>query len=125
MSMIETETMIAVLRDDGIMHISFKPNTHITVEAQEEMVKTYWQLTDIKRPFLFEGGDFVSVSIEARRNALFIEDQTPVLASAILVKNLGQRIIADYYYKVFPPKYPLKVFRSFDEGIAWLHQLEK
>lgn len=114
-----------MLREDGIMHISFKSNTHINVEVQEEMVKTYWQLTDIKRPFIFEGGDFVSVCPEARKNALLIEEQTPVLASAILVKNLGQRILADYYYKVFPPKYPLKVFRSFDAGIEWLKQLDQ
>jgi hypothetical protein len=74
-----------------------------------------------KSLFVFDGGEFVSITKEARENAVVIEDSTPTKASAIVVKNLGQKIIADFYYKVNRPKQPYKVFWQFDKAIEWLH----
>ncbi len=121
---IEKELFIASLRFDGIIHVYFKPNTHITVELQKEMLSAYFELTDISRPFIFEGGEFVSLSKEARLNAIQIEPISPVGASAVIVKNLGQRIIADYYYRFNKPKKPLRVFKCFNEAATWLNSLK-
>lgn len=86
----ETPEIIASLREDGIVHITVKTNTHITIEVQARMLEAYNKITDIKRPFIFDGGEFVSITREARRNAVLMEDLTPISASALVVRNLGQ-----------------------------------
>lgn len=120
MTKISADGFVATLRDDGIIHVLIANNTHITVEMQEEMVKTYWQLTSIKRPFIFEAGEFISITKEARLNAKIIEDKTPVLASALIVNNLAKKILGEYYYKFNRPKQPLKLFKSIELAEEWL-----
>jgi hypothetical protein len=122
---IEHEKVTVSKRSDLIIHVEFKPNTEITVEFQDELVAMYNQLTGGKKSlFIFEGGEFVSITKEARENAITIEDNTPTRASAIVVRNLAQKIVADFYYKINKPKQPFKVFWSFEKGIIWLQSLK-
>lgn len=122
MKKLQNDQVVVTLRSDGIVHVSFLPNTEITVEFQHVLVDMYNEVTGGKKSlFVFEGGEFVSITKEARENAVAIEDSTPTKASAIVVKNLGQKIIADFYYKVNRPKQPYKVFWQFDKAIEWLH----
>lgn len=121
---IDHDLVVVAMRMDGIVHVYFKPGTEITVPFQEELVSMYNQITEgNKAKFLFEGGEFVSITKEARENAIRIENETPTLASAILVMNLGQKIIADFYYLVNRPQQPYKVFSSFPKAVEWLNQL--
>lgn len=121
---IEKFNMIVAMRNDGLVHVFYLPNTEITVDLQNEMYKMYEEITEGKKAkFIFEGGEFVSITKEARENAILMEDSTPTLSSAIVVQNLGQKIIADFYYMVNKPKQPYKVFWSFEKAIEWLHSL--
>lgn len=121
---IEHDQFIVALRDDGIVHVTFLPNTEITVQLQGVLIEFYERLTlGEKAYFVFEGGEFVSITKDARENAIVMEESTPTIASAIVVKNLGQKIIADFYYKVNRPKQPYKVFWSFEKAIDWLNGL--
>jgi hypothetical protein len=121
---IDHEMVIVALRNDGLVHVYFKPGIEITVPFQDELLSMYNEITDGKKAkFIFEGGEFVSITKDARENAISIEERSPTLASAILVMNLGQKIIADFYYLVNKPKQPFKVFSSFPKAIDWLNQL--
>lgn len=113
------------MRDDGIVHVKFLPNTNITVDFQYVLDKIYKRITNgNKAYFIFEGGEFVSVTKDARENAILMEADAMTLASAIIVDNLGHRILADFYYAVNKPKLPYKVFKSIDSAIIWLKELE-
>ena len=121
MKKLQNDQVVVTLRSDRIVHVSFLPNTEITVEFQQVLVDMYNEITGGEKSlFLFDGGEFVSITKEARENAVVIEDSTPTKASAIVVKNLGQKIIADFYYKVNRPKQPYKVFWQSDKAIEWL-----
>ena len=119
---IENDQVTVGRRQDDIIHVCFKPNTEITVDLQKELVEMYLKMTDGKKGyFVFEGGEFVSITREARANAILIEEQTPVICSAVVVRNLAQKIIADFYYMVDKPKNPYKVFHQFEKAIEWLN----
>lgn len=119
------EQVIVAMRNDGIVQVVFMPNTEITVEFQDILVGLYNQITlGRKACFIFEGGEFVSVTKEARENAIELEKSSITLASAVVFNNLAQRIIADFYYTVNRPKLPYKVFSSFEKGIAWLNSIK-
>ena len=121
---IDHEKLIVRLMEEKFVHVILKPNTEVTVELQGEMLEMYLEITGGKKmPFLFEGGEFVSITKEARENAIRMEDDTPTTASAILVRNLGQKIIADFYYKINKPKQPYKVFWSKEKALLWIQQL--
>ncbi|TNF50232.1 MAG: hypothetical protein EP305_00910 [Bacteroidetes bacterium] len=109
------------LYDDGYIHVHFKDNTVIDVQLQDELLNIYLELTEGKLyRFLFTGGEFVSITKEARYHANEIEDISPLGASAIVLSNLAHKIIADFYYRINKPKRPYKVFWSKEKAVKWL-----
>jgi len=91
------------------------------VEVQNKVKDAAFDLTSsTKRPCLFEAGDYVSLTKEARANAIAKEEDFPATASAVLVQNLAYKMIADFYYKINKPKQAFKVFRNIDEALDWL-----
>jgi hypothetical protein len=120
------EQVIVAMRHDGIVHVEFLSNTEINVAFQSLLVDLYNQITlGQKAYFIFEGGEFVSVTKEARENAIKLEKSSITLASAVVFNNLAQRILADFYYAVNRPKLPYKVFSSFEKGISWLNSIKE
>ncbi len=121
---IKMEDAIIGMRKDGIVHVYFRPCTLIDVPLQLKMLEAYNTITKGKKSlFIFEAGEFVKITKEARDNAVVMEEITPTLASAVMVKNLSQMIIATFYYKIKRPKQPYKVVSKFDKGIDWLKEV--
>jgi hypothetical protein len=121
---IEGDRYIVGLRNDDIVHVFFKPNTVINLELQNEMETVFESIcAGEKKCFIYEGvGASIHVTREARKNALKMEQNLPVKASAVITRNSLQRLLADFYYFINKPKLPYNVFTKFDDGIKWLNQ---
>jgi hypothetical protein len=118
---VETAQYIVGVRDDGIIHVFYKEHTELDVKLQLEMLDVYFELCENKPyPFIFEAEEYITITKEARDNALSLEDKSPLAVSAILVKNLAHKLIADFYLKFNKPRRPYKVFKNFEEGVDWL-----
>lgn len=123
---VETDQYIVGLRNDGIVHVFYKEYTELDVKLLLEMLDVYIQLCDNKPyPFILEAEEYITITKEARGNAISLEDKSPLAISAILVKNLGHKLITDFYLKFDKPKRPYKVFKDFQEGIDWLKETRK
>lgn len=116
----ENEAMYACLRSDGIVHMFIKDHTHITQKIQNQLLDAYDQLTQVPRGFIFEAGEFVSISNQSRPDRDQLKPHTPIRAVAIIVKDLGQRILVDYYLRTSAPQNPYKLVRNMDEAVKWL-----
>jgi len=94
---IETDKAIVGLREDGIYHVYYKPNTEITVELQEEMHKIFGEITGEKNGyFIFQAGEYVSVTSEARINAIKSEENSYTFAKVVYVSNLAPKLIDNF-----------------------------
>lgn len=119
---IEMEEVIIGIRKDGLGHAYLKPGAELGIRLQEKMLDAYLCLTGGKKhAFIFEAGDYVSITKEARENARYIQDRSPVRAIAAVTDNLAYRLVADFYSKVHKPRYPFKAVGSIQEAIRWLH----
>lgn len=110
------------LRSDGIVHVHYFANAKVTLPLQLDMERLYNQVTKIKRPFIFTGDEFVSVTAKARANAKVMSKRVPVLCTCIIIDNLAQKIIADYYLRFNRPAEPCAVFKKFDKGVTWIYE---
>lgn len=112
------------LREDGIVRVYYHDNTVLDVSLQLKMVDMFNEITENKKSlFIFEAGDNVVITKEARDNAILLEDSTPILASAVVANNLAYRLIANFYIKVNKPKGNYKIVGNSEEGINWLKGL--
>ncbi|MES2132669.1 MAG: hypothetical protein V4506_09980 [Bacteroidota bacterium] len=111
------------LMSDGIMYVLFKENSMLDITLQLKLFATYDEITQGKKvPFLFIADDGVTVTKEARENAILQEKNVPRLASAILVTSLAYKLVANFYLQFNKPKIPYKVFTSRNAAIEWLSQ---
>lgn len=100
-----------------------KDHTELKSELKSELLKLYDDLNDKKlTPFIFEAGEGVTFTKEARDNATLIEDISALKASAVVVDNLAYRMIANFYLTFNKPKRPYKVFSNREEAVKWLKQ---
>ncbi len=42
------------------------------------------------------------------------------IAEAVVIQNIATRIMANFYYKVVPRPFPVKVFENKEKAITWL-----
>ena len=118
---IDTLEVNIKLKDDGILYVFFKSNITLDVKLQERLLTCYYEITKNKpTPFLFESGDGVVVTREARENAIRIEKQSPCNAMAVVVDNLPYKLIANFYFQFHKPSIPYKVFSDIDVARLWL-----
>lgn len=124
-SFVENEYAAVSYGTDGIVYVKIKAGTHVTTEVQDELIKLYNSVAGGKKvPFFFEGEEFVTVSKDALENSYKLEKEAPLSATALIVKNLAQKILADFYYKFKRPNKPLKVFKDKELAKKWLEQFK-
>lgn len=120
---IENEYALIELRSDDIVEVFFKDHFTMDIPAQEYLLKEYQKICNGKRmPFIYHAGNFVTITKEARENAIRLEDQHPANATAILATTLAYKLIAAFYLKFNKPKLPYKVFTDKRKAIEWLYQ---
>jgi len=109
------------LKSDGIVYVKYNQDVTLDIPLQAKSLEAFNEVTKKKlTPFLFEADLGISVTKEARDNAIVMEDQTPCKATAVLVQNIAYALIANFYMKFNKPKRPYKVFNNREEAVDWL-----
>jgi hypothetical protein len=65
-------------------------------------------------------GEFTNYSDEAKSYSASYEGTKYSLAEAIIVKNIGLRIVAQMYLVMNKPIVPSRFFTKTEEAIVWL-----
>jgi hypothetical protein len=109
------------LRSDGIVYVFFKEHALLDINLQLRMFEAYHTVTNSKlTPFLFIADSGVTITKEARDNAILLEESSPCKATAVIVTNLAYKLIANFYMQFNKPKRPYKVFSNKGDAIEWL-----
>ncbi|MDF2450468.1 MAG: hypothetical protein K0R26_2972 [Bacteroidota bacterium] len=121
---LDFKSFTVTLKTNGIVYVLFKDECLINIELQKKLLHIYEDITGGNlMPFIFLAAENVSVTKEAKENAIYIEDQSMVGASAVVVDNLAYRLIANFYLRVNRPKRPYRVFSKVEDAETWLKTL--
>lgn len=120
---IEIPDAIIHSRSDGIVHVTFKEGVELDVDLQYRMMKIYFEVcANKKKPFMYSAFTGVTVTREAKLNAIKLEPDFPSLAVAVIADSLPYRLIADFYLKMNKPIIPYKVFKDIASAEVWLKE---
>ena len=108
--------------EDGIVYVRFKANVVVDVPLQMKLLELYNGFLTKRVPFLFEAEEGATINKEARDNSRNIEHLVPFKATAVVVDNLAQAMVANFYMKFNKPGHPYKVFNKRADAIQWLKQ---
>jgi len=92
-------------------------------ETQDILKLRDWISKNIKEKKLyniFQFGNGSSISREARELVAKKEDGQVTIGTAIIVRNMAQQLIVDYFIKINKPERPAKAFFKYDKAEAWV-----
>lgn len=113
------------LMSNNLVYVLLKDNCNLDIPLQMRLLDYYREVTsNTLMPFLFLVGENVSITKEARDNAVKIEDQSMLGASAVVVDSLPYKLIANFYLKFNKPKRPYKVFSKEEDAVKWLKTIK-
>ena len=108
--------------DDLILSISihdFKELTKDDIISMQDWVRSISERRDYVNLIQFGNGS--SATREAREFAASSNGNTLTQGSALLVRNLAQQLIIDYYIKFNHPLKPTKSFYKREKALEWIH----
>jgi hypothetical protein len=120
----ESDNYIVSIVDHHIVQIEIKDFMELEKEDiinMKNWVSSQTQEAKLVNLILFGNGS--SASREAREYASSPEGNDITIGSALIVKNLAQQLIIDYYIKFNRPMYPTRAFYNKEKAIAWIHSL--
>jgi len=121
----ENENLVVYALEHRIISLyvkDFRTATFQDALDSAKIIKEYciecdWDSPGIK---LIEFGHGSFIEKEAREYSATKEANTYTHGAAILVNNLAQQLIGDYYLRFNHPKYPTKVFYKKEKAMAWM-----
>lgn len=127
MELIQHETADIFRDQRGLIWFKFNVKATVDILDAHEYVPIIEQLAqNQKRGFVLDArGGFATFS-QASRNYM---GKTPEAlkwrkADAVLVDNLGLRLVGNFYMKFDTPNHPVKLFKSEIAALEWLSQFD-
>lgn len=106
-------------RNDGIIHLHYFENLISIKESKEifSVIREYspWDVS----PLYISGDTFSSMDKESKD--FFASEGVLKHCSsvAVLAKNIGQKLLVNFYFKLIKSKTPTRLFTSESEAINW------
>jgi hypothetical protein len=112
---------VARLRKDGIVEIRHDDNHACTTEDAKDISRVIGVLGQGKPvPVLRIVGKRTTANADVREFAASKAAQKNIVAEAIVIHSLSQRIVGNFYLKMNRPEKPTQLFSSVKEAEAWL-----
>lgn len=122
-SIVETDSVFCCLLDDSIFFSYNKPNTLAKIEDTKfifEHYKTFHKNGPLC--VLVEMGPHASMDKVSRE---FLQaHKVKAICEAIVITNLAQRMLVNFYMSMKSHKHPSKVFRNRDNALVWIGTFE-
>jgi len=121
---IELEFCTISRRDDGIIVQRFvwEDPYSITAEVLQEFDDTIKKLANGDEICILSiPGLYGSMTPAARKVKVF-KDTSHTIAIGLIIKSLSQRLLANFFFKINHPPYPVKFFKNEIEATLWLRE---
>ena len=119
----ETETVFCCLLDGSIFYSYYKPGTTAVIEDTRFIFNQYKEFNrQGPMKVLAEMGPHSSLDKPSRE--FLQEHKVKAICEALVITNLAQRLILNFYLGVKSHGNPSKVFKSRKNALEWINSLE-
>ena len=123
MKTIEHLTVSISLRENGIVFFKLKEDAIVDIEEAKEIYNITMALTKgEKYSSLVDARSTISLSKEAREWSGKPELHNNLIAQAIIVNSLANRIIANFIIKFNRAKAAMRLFSTEEKALEWLNE---
>ncbi|MBT6029504.1 MAG: hypothetical protein HOH13_04315 [Crocinitomicaceae bacterium] len=110
-----------ILRNDSILEIKLTKGVYFTIEESKEINHQIVTISNgVPCKVLVEAGKLNFCDEESRKWSTSKEASDPIIALALLINSLPQKLIANFIVNVQKPRIPTKVFTTKKDAESWL-----
>lgn len=112
------------LRSDGILQVGLTPD--LTYDEQEaiSVINDIYDFTENRKYLILVlSAKYSNITVEAMRVLATEKGMGYALAKAYVIDSLPQKIMANFYLRVFKSVEPVKFFKTKEEAEIWLLSL--
>lgn len=121
---IETRTSTIRIDNEGILRMKIRQGAKVDLKEAESVFKTIKELTGGEKVLeLMEGGNFFTFDEAAQKHAAKYGKDLFV-ASAIIIRSSGMRILFNFFNSFFTTPVPFKMFSSEEKALQWLRKFK-
>lgn len=118
---IKHELFHLYLRNDGIVQMNTFDEAFFTLKEAKEFVQALQKITKgVPHLILKVPGKHASLDSDARTYMATEEALRFSIAEAVIIRNIAQRMIGNFYLKFDKPKKPIQLFNEIEEAEHWL-----
>lgn len=120
-SMEYTKCATFSLLEEGILVVRLLENSDVDLEESKQMQRKSLQMTSGKRfVSLIDARVKLNVTKESREWGSTPEAQKNMIAQAILVTSLANKLVGNFIIQFHKPKAKTRMFSDESQAIAWL-----
>jgi len=121
---IELDFCTISLREDGIIENRFLRDVPYEI-TESQLIQISDAISKLssgrKDAILSVAGLYGSMTPEARKISINTDNEY-TLAIALVIQDLSQCLLANFYFRIKKVNYPVKIFKSEEEATSWLYQ---
>jgi hypothetical protein len=115
---ISENKFILSYNEEGYYELSIKDNVEIFIDDIHLIVNAQKKLREIKSP----GGQYSTTNTETLKYISGNENMPYSKCAAFIVSSISQKLLANFYLKIYKPQRPTRFFNDKNEAITWLKQ---
>ncbi len=106
----------------GYYELSIKDNVEIFIDDIHVIVNAQKQLNGSKSPTLISGGQYSTTNTETLKYISINKNMPYSKCSAFIVSSMSQKLLGNFYLKIYKPQRPTRIFNNKTDAITWLKQ---
>lgn len=117
------ERFTLAVHEDGYYVVSVFNDQEFTIEDLRTLVKAQEEhLGSEKLPVLVMCAENASTNTDLLKVLSKNQNNPFSKADAFVIESMAQKILANFYIRIFKPERPTKFFNNKHEAVAWLKQ---
>ena len=110
------------LIDDGYYELSIKDNVEIYIEDLRRILDAQKELSGQRIPIIISGEKYSTTNVEVLNYISKNENMPYSKASAFVTNSISQKLLGNFYLKIYKPERPTRFFNKKQDAVAWLKQ---
>ena len=106
--------------DLGFYEILINDKEEFSVSDLQKLVKAQEELGSKKLPVLAICSEHANTNSDLLKTISKNSNNPYSIADAFVITSMAQKILANFYIKIFIPERPTKFFNNKEEAITWL-----
>ncbi len=110
------------LNENSYYELIIKDNVEIFIDDIHLIINAQKLLNGIKSPTLISGGRYSTTNTETLKYISINENMPFSKCSAFIVSSVSQKLLGNFYLKIYKPQRPTRFFNERNDAILWLKQ---